>query len=640
MRSLPSAKSYLPYVLLGWCACIQSPKARQAAASDRGDTSAPDVPDAGTSDAGTSGASTPDTKAPNTGTPDAARADANKTGDVPIPAERGADGRADAAAERQADDAAAHASQSCASEPLRSTGQIHYVCDCQSGADGKCTAGSDNNNGLSPSSPLQSFSKAASTFRSMKAGETMALCRGGRWNVKTGAGFANSACQKASTCDLRDYAPPWGDGSESLPSVWLDGGSAGATLMTFLHAAQHFEGFRVLNLDLHGSGTDNGIFFYNETTDVDLCNLTMDGFAISVQMGGGDSPTFGLQSNIVLRSSRITNNTNIAYLASCDHCAIEDSYFDNDGARSATTHSIYFASQSYKVNGQFVVHAPQGMRLSRSEIHYSTQQCRGAPVVVHGRHQDVVIENNIIDAASAADGCWGPGVGCGAYPYGCWFRNVSIRGNTFRNLGNVASDNSQCTGCTIENNLFVMNRGGTGVSLGNTPSRPTGDSTYTEWDGSPDDPTSNVTVRNNTFYIQDAASASYAISIYSGTGHVIENNAIAFAGGKVATSACYRLPSNPTATVAAADYNLCNLPAGGGWAAYAPKYGTPLADWQAAGFEKHALQTDPLLSNPPQSFVPAAGSPLIDAADASACPKDDLTGKLRDPKPDIGAFER
>lgn len=529
--------------------------------------------------------------------------------------------------------------QGCAAEPLRSTGQIHYVCDCQTGADSKCVAGNDSNNGLESSSPLQSFSKAASVFGSLRAGDTVAFCRGGRWNLSKGSGFSNSGCQKTNTCDVRDYGPPWADGSEAKPSIWLNGGSGGSTLMTFIHAAQHFEGYRVLNLDLHGTGKDNGLFFYNETTDVDLCNLTMDGFATSVQMGGGDSPAFGVQSNIVLRGSRVTNNTDIAYLATCDFCAVEDNYFDNNGVRSATTHTIYFASQAYKVGGQWVVHTSHGLRLARNEIHHSAQQCLGAPVVVHGRHEDVVIENNVIDASSAADDCWGPGVGCGGYGYGCWFRNTVIRGNTFRNLGNVGTDNSQCTGCTIENNLFVMNRGGTAVTLGGTKPRPAGDSTYNEWDGAVDDSTNNAIVRNNTFYLADASTAASAIEVFSGTGHVIENNAIMFAGGKSSSDACYRLPSNPATVLASADYNVCNITAGVGWLSYPPKYGTSLADWQAAGFEKHGQQRDPMFSNAPASFLPAKVSPLVNAGDAGQSPTDDLTHKQRDSQPDIGAFE-
>ena len=530
-------------------------------------------------------------------------------------------------------------SRLCASEPLRNTGQTHYVCDCQAGADKRCVPGNDGNDGLAPATPLRSYAKGASAFSSMRAGDSVAFCSGGRWDLKSGAGWSNSLCRKNGTCDIRDYAPPWGTGNEAKPSIWIDGGSGGATLMTFIHPPQHFEGYRVLNLDLHGGTEDVAIFFFNQTTDVDLCNLTADGFGISVQISGGDNPG-GVSSRIVLRNSRITNNSNIAYLAVCDDCSVEDNFFDNNGARNGTTHTIYFASQAYDVGGQTVVHTSQGMRLSRNEIHYSAQPCLGAPVVIHGRHQDVVIEDNVLDAASASDQCWGPGVGCGGYPYGCWFRNAVIRNNIFRNLGNVGSDNSNCTGCTIENNLFVMNRNGTGISLGGNKPRPKGDASYTRWDGAPDDPTSSVVLRNNTIYFTKAVTSAAAITLFSGTGLVIENNAIAFAAGRHEDSACYRLNDEPRGLLAAADHNICFMPAGNAWASVHPDHRIDLAQWQAAGFDRHSKQTDPMFNNPPMNFVPASGSPLVNTADASNAPKDDLERKPRDLQPDLGAFER
>ncbi len=534
---------------------------------------------------------------------------------------------------------AARPGQGCASEPLRTSGRIHYVCDCQAGAAPGCTPGSDDNRGTTPTRPLRSYSKAAEAFASMNAGDSVAFCRGGRWNLTGGAGWANANCRKDNTCDIRDYAPPWGGGGEAKPSIAIDGGSTGATLMTFIHPPQHFEGYRVLNLDLHGSSSDTAIFFFNETTDVDLCSLSTDGFGISVQVSGGDSPSFGVSSNIVLRNSRITNNTNIAYLAVCDHCTVDNNFFDNNGARDTRTHTIYFASQAYNVNGRTVVHTSQGMRLSRNEIHYSKQPCMGAPVVVHGRHQDVVIEDNVVDAASASDQCWGPGVGCGGYGYGCWFRNTVVRNNVFRTLGNVGSDDSNCTGCTIENNLFVMNRNGTAISVGGTKPRPEGDPSYSQWDGSPDDASSSVLVRNNTFYFTESATSATAITISSGNGHVLENNAIAFAAAKPNGSTCYQLAGAPTLVLAGADYNLCSL-RGDSWASYPPNSGTSLAHWQEAGFDRHSKQANSMFSDPPAEFVPAAGSPLIDAADPSNSPKNDLVRKPRDPHPDIGAYER
>ncbi len=536
---------------------------------------------------------------------------------------------------------------SCAAEPLRQSGRIHYVCDCQPGAAPGCTPGSDDNDGRSSRRPLRSYPKAAATFAELAAGDTVAFCRGGRWQVTHGAEWSNRGCRKNKTCDIRDYPPPWGKGNEAKPSLWIDGGREGSSLISFMHEPQHYEGYRVLNLDLHGSPSDTGIFFYNETTNVDLCNLDADGFGISVQVAGSDKPEYGVCSNIVLRQSVITNNSNIAYLGVCDNCSVEDNIFDNNGVSDVFTHSVYFASHVFKVDGQFVVHTTQGMRLSRNAIHHSRKLCRGAPVVVHGRQQDVIMEDNLVDAVQATDACWGLGVGCGGYGYGCWFRNVIIRNNVVKNLGNVGSDDSNCNGCTIENNLFLMNRDGTAISVGSGQARPAGDPDYTQWDGSPDQSAQAVVIRNNTIYFGTAATAATGVTLESGIAHVIENNAIAFAGpsGKRSEHTCYRLPVAPRSddplglSLVSADYNLCSV-SDDDWVAYQHQGRVlALAAWQETGFDRHSRQAEPRFRNPPTDFVPAPGSPLIGAGKLADGPQRDLAGKPRPDKPAIGALE-
>jgi hypothetical protein len=427
-----------------------------------------------------------------------------------------------------------------------------------------------------------------------------------------------------------------------LPSIWVNGGASGATLLTFTHVSQHQEGFRVFNLDLHGTSTDTAIFFWNETTDVDLCNLSMDGFNTSVNMSGGDKPEFGIPSGIVLRRSRITNNSNIGYIAVCDNCSVEDSYFDNNGVRNATTHSVYFASTVWTVDGKNVVHETTGMRLSRNEFHHSTVQCKGAPVVVHGRHKNVVLENNVMDAVNATDGCWGLGVGCGGYPYGCWFRNVAIRGNTIKGLGNAGTENNNCTDCVIENNFIVIDKSGNGISVGGEKPRDASNTAYTRSDGQLDDPATNVLVRNNTIQFTEAATSGKGISIASGTRHTLENNVVHFTVTKAGSSdnLCYSLPSSPTSAVTSVDYNVCEIPAGGHWTS-APDTGAMNLDaWQRlSSMDKHSQMVDPMLSNPPVDCTPTSGSPLVNAGDPADSPSIDMHGKLRDSQPDIGAVE-
>lgn len=86
----------------------------------------------------------------------------------------------------------------CAEAPLRTTGTTYYYCDCQSGAASGCVAGKDSDPGTSPSAPRQSFADAQSRFRSMAAGSTVALCRGGAWTA-TGGLIDNPSCTTSRT---------------------------------------------------------------------------------------------------------------------------------------------------------------------------------------------------------------------------------------------------------------------------------------------------------------------------------------------------------------------------------------------------------------------------------------------------------
>lgn len=49
------------------------------------------------------------------------------------------------------------------------------------------------------------------------------------------------------------------------------------------------------------------------------------------------------------------------------------------------------------------------------------------------------------------------------------------------------------------------------------------------------------------------------------------------------------------------------------------------------GFDEHALQVDPQLTNAPTDLTPAAGSPLIAPSDPASSPAVDITGKTASP---------
>ena len=79
----------------------------------------------------------------------------------------------------------------CADEPLRTTGTIHYLCDCGAGADANCIAGADTGPGTTPAEPWRTYQKARATFPTIAAGDTIAFCKGGSFAAPAGEAWVN-----------------------------------------------------------------------------------------------------------------------------------------------------------------------------------------------------------------------------------------------------------------------------------------------------------------------------------------------------------------------------------------------------------------------------------------------------------------
>ena len=87
----------------------------------------------------------------------------------------------------------------------------------------------------------------------------------------------------------------------------------------------------------------------------------------------------------------------------------------------------------------------------------TTSSCAGTSLVVHGEHDNLLIEGNLVreDVGAAGQGCWGITVDP-AYPNEAeGFTNVTVRGNTIINVGNTATGMESCADCVIENNVIV-----------------------------------------------------------------------------------------------------------------------------------------------------------------------------------------
>lgn len=525
------------------------------------------------------------------------------------------------------DDASLPPLPSCDFGALGATGAVHYVCDCGTGADPDCVAGDDANDGLDPARALRTYEAARTTFGTLAAGDTVALCSGGSFTVGTANRWVNANCRAGVPCFVRPYAAPWATGDEDLPTIHLDGDGR---VFAFEDGGdpEHEEGYVLLDLNLQGSGQGWAVFVYNDADDITMCGLVLNNFSIGVHVGGsnpvGGGTSDGRNARIVLRGSRVTNNEGQGWLGACNGCAVEGSHFENNGFGAAVfNHNIYFSGSD---TGASVGMRAVGNDLYRSAFIAGT--CQGVSLVVHGEHDGLVIEGNTVheDVGAAGGGCWGIAMDTG-YAEAEGFRNVTIRGNTVVNVGNVGIGLDACDHCVIENNVIVQQQsfGSTAIAI---PDR----------DRDPMDlAMTNVTVRNNSIY-----STADGVGIRlegEGAEHVVVSNAIHYAG----TGAwdCFSL-GLATSAYRVVDDNLCFGPTAGSleWESGSGD----LAAWRtASSFDASSLSADPAFtapSAPAHDLRPSgATSPCVGAGHPTESAPTDITGAPRDAAPDLGAYE-
>lgn len=526
----------------------------------------------------------------------------------------------------------------CASEPLRTTGTVYYVCDCQAGAASGCVAGSDTNAGTSPSAPWQSWAKAWSTLNTMAAGNTVALCRGGRWNSLTSQGYLrNLNCRAGSTCDLRDYAAPWNAGSEGSPILqvasnqsWLDVGWYQNYPQTAV------QGIRLMNLDVRGAndGSTQAIRIEGKLTDLEVCSSTFrDGF---------DPVYAAITTSTVARvnfhHNQLLNNPfgigPLQGMACSADCVFDSNVLDLQGGNTNRDHAMYigsspdpcgqFPNQRQASSGCYI--AAQRTRITNNQITRSAwgaggNSCQGSVIVVHEPQDDTLIENNLIyeSAGTASVSCFGIDVSSGIDAPGAWNRMV-VRRNRIFNVGGNAVGVAECANCVIEDNVIVM--GGTDTAI-LYPRESCGISGSCSSTG--DLLSTGGIVRNNTIYGPPAADGARCVGLGGeGSGYIHANNICLYQGQTMNWSGCFSASS----TCAGCDTgNVCTT------GSTNPYFVNPTTDWRTADFSEKS------------------GSPTIDAGSAAYdspaavgtttwAPSDAGIGRPLGGGPDAGAYER
>jgi hypothetical protein len=433
----------------------------------------------------------------------------------------------------------------------------------------------------------------------MNGGDTVALCRGGRWNSIPAPGRwgGNARCSAQATCDLRDYAPPWGAGSEGRPAIAM---LADADLFSISGA----HGLRFLNIAVTGGRW--AFVTWDDVTEVDACNLTLSGMSIAMYVAVSTANT----ARINLRQSRITNTIGSAYLGACDDCAIDSNYFGDNGTdANHRDHNIY-VGQNPKDGKYYLNHR---MKVTNNELHGSSSAVRGGAcdsvqLVVHGSQSDLLIENNLIWEAPGTDTsafCYGISVGSGR-DVEAHFPNLVIRRNRVFNSGTHGIDFAEAPHALVEDNLVVVDfsngQEAYGILVGEASTPP----------GS--DVLSGTTVRNNTVYFAAGTQGGDGIRIDTeGRDHVVTGNLVVSYSTQAQN--VFRCFNNglPTSAYALLDRNACWLTAG----SIGIGAGTRVLGGRAPPSSLFVKPgTHPMASD----FTPAERSPLIGASSpATTC---------------------
>src|SRR3569833_320038 len=176
------------------------------------------------------------------------------------------------------------------------TATIYYARDCATGADKDCGAGNDSNVGTSASAPWRSFERARSQFSSLRAGDRIQFCKGGRFTAAAGGSqWVNATCTAANPCVVASYKAPWASGDEGRPFIHFPAGQNAIDFSDSGNAA-FVVGFVFAGLVLVCVLLGVGYFVYNDVDNVTICDSNIPAFGIGVQSAGTHTPNPGADS--------------------------------------------------------------------------------------------------------------------------------------------------------------------------------------------------------------------------------------------------------------------------------------------------------------------------------------------------------
>lgn len=504
----------------------------------------------------------------------------------------------------------------------------YYVCDCLTGAHASCSAGSNSNAGTSSSAPKQTL--AGYTWSSFAAGDRVLACQGGSM-TSAAIQITNTNATRSSPLTIADYAPP--SGATGTPIFRANGTDSFFNLGSYFNTTPT-ENIVIRNIYFDGLGTgDHGLAVLGLNSLV-LDNVTFHrwgfGMEITCVSDTCDPPVaVAATSNVTIRNSTFSRNTNMGILGGADNYVIEDSTFSKNGNASALVHNIYITHMRGGVIRRNTFTNPGNADSDGTE-------CAAGNITAHGQISGLVIENNNIINTTMASGCGGISItpGYDTSPIIAEeMRDIVIRGNRVVN-GPIRI--ACAPRILVENNSFVFNQ----QPLASPFLIPSNDCTTK--DAPVDTADTGAAIRNNSMLFDHSVSSSVTGFQMGGldgigTGVRFTGNLVRFQNtGGAGSRYCFQYAS--TSSYTTTERNGCY-----NFSAWTPSHST-LANAQSAGYDSNSLDSDPGFAATPGSgnnwsMKLGGSSPYLGAGSATHGPRRSIDGYIRPATPSIGAFD-
>jgi hypothetical protein len=379
------------------------------------------------------------------------------------------------------------------------------------GAAAGCVPGNNANAGTL-SAPKQNL--AGVNVNALPAGSQLLFKRGGAWNW-TRMMLSNPNVTATSPLIFDAY------GSGVRPLFNAPNISTSAIDFGEYNNTNNDGGYNIRNIKWDGKNTSAfGFFLIHNLHHLTLEGNEITGFGIGIhsQARGPHGIT-----NVVIRNNDIVRNGSMGILGQFSDTVIEGNLIEgNNFGGSGMDHGSYLSG-----------HAPEsGINVTLRNNRYIRNSavngvCTGGNMTFHGQMSNVLIEGNRIEQDAAVIGCWGMSITQG-YDTAEWFRQFTVRGNKFINLGGNAMNAQSAPGIVVESNVIINTQNTYQTAIG------VGHSEYQNGDV----PDTSATVRDNTACFPTPLAGSGVVRVISPNSTVTNN--VMVTGSAATTGVCAR----------------------------------------------------------------------------------------------------